>query len=105
MREELDSLREIFFLYRHELGYSFVACCVAMLRHWQKGDPFREIFTNGLLCAFAAFGLKEIFHFFDMPMETSGYLASVLLGYVGVEVLLNALPFKIPMTRQAKRKE
>ena len=98
MREE-HTLYELFCTYRHELGYSFIACFVAVLRHWQKGDNFRQTFTNGLLCAAAAFGMHNILTAFDIDAGRWAYEASFLLGYVGVHTVLNILEEKIPFLK------
>ena len=96
MREPLD-LHQLFLMYRHELGYSFVACIVAIARHWQQGDPFREIATNGVFVAVAAFGMNELLAAFGIDGGQWGYLASAWLGYVGVQALLAGLVDRLPI--------
>ena len=91
MRDEMGLL-ELFTLYRKELGYGFVAAVVCMARAWQKGDPFRTVITNGAIVAMVAFGMKEILNLCDINEAKWGYLASVFLGYVGVEAFLSRLP-------------
>lgn len=95
MKEPFD-LQQLFVMYRHELGYSFVACCVAVARHWQQGDPFREIVTNGALCALVAFGINNVLEYFTIDSAQWGYLASVFLGYVGVEAVMSGLADRLP---------
>lgn len=83
-------LVEIFTQYRTELGYSFIAAAVATARHWQKGDGFREIVTNGVIVAAIAFGMNTILAQFGIDEGKWGYLASVFLGYVGHKVFVKS---------------
>ncbi|WP_225760237.1 phage holin family protein [Leclercia sp. Marseille-Q4284] len=96
MKEPFD-LQQLFISYRRELGYSFVACLVAMARHWQRGDPFREIATNGVFVAVAAFGMNEILSLFGINGGQWGYLASAWLGYVGVQTLITGITARLPL--------
>lgn len=95
MREPMD-LQQLFMLYRHELGYSFVACIVACAKHWQKGDGFREIVTNGVICALCAFGIETLLDAFGISGGQWGYLASVFVGYVGVQSLMEGIAGRLP---------
>ena len=96
-----SSLHELFAMYRRDLGYSIVACIVALVRHWQARDPFRETFTNGILVAVVAFGMRTILDYFGIESDTWGYLASVLLGYVGVGALFDVIASRIPFLKSA----
>lgn len=100
------TLWQIFYMYRHELGFSFIAALVAVFRHWQMRHPFRDIVTSGILCASFAFGITTALEFFGLDGNKWGYLASVFLGYVGVESMLDALSEKLPfLGRTARGKE
>ncbi len=103
MSEFPTSLYQIFSVYRKELGYSLVACIVAVTRHWQARDPFREIVTNGVLVAVVAFGIQNVLELFSIDTDKWGYLASVLLGYVGVTVLFEVIAEKIPFLKVLKK--
>lgn len=91
MTPEKNVLLELFATYRSEFGYSFIAAVVATARHWQKGDSFREIATNGIIVAAIAFGMNTILGQFGIDEGKWGYLASVFLGYVGHKVFVNSL--------------
>lgn len=95
------SLHELFSMYRRELGYSFISCLVAVARHWQARDPFREVVTNGLLCAVVAFGISNLLEYFGIDATKWGYMGSVLLGYVGVSVLFDVVASRIPFLKSA----
>lgn len=101
MKEPLD-LFSLFNMYRRELGYSLVACLVAVARHWQQGDPFRELATNGVFVAVAAFGMNEILTVFGIDGGQWGYLASAWLGYVGVQALLDGVTARLPLPGRAR---
>lgn len=98
------TLYQIFHTYRHELGFSFVAALVAVFRHWQLRHPFRDIVTSGVLCAAVAFGINTILEAFGISGGKWNYLASVLLGYVGVESVLDAVSEKLPFLGRVARK-
>lgn len=103
---EPTTLWQVFYAYRHELGFSFIAALVAVFRHWQMRHPFRDIVTSGILCAAFAFGITTGLEFFGLDGNKWGYLASVFLGYVGVESMLDALSEKLPfLGRTARPKE
>lgn len=100
----IPPLQELFSIYRKELGYSFVACLIAVAKHWQRRDPFREIVTNGVICAAVAFGISNVLDFFNIDSGKWGYMASIFLGYVGVEVMLDLLAERIPFLKSINRK-
>lgn len=97
------TLYQMFHLYRHELGFSFIAALVAVFRHWQMKHPFRDIVTSGFLCAAFAFGISTVLDYFGIEGQKWGYLASVFLGYVGVETALDAISEKLPFLGRVKR--
>lgn len=99
---EHSTLWQLFQVYRVELGYSFVSAAVAVFRHWQLKHPFRDIVTGGALCAFVAFGMNHILSFFNIDHGTWGYLASVFLGYIGVETALDWASEKIPFLKKIR---
>ncbi|MGV2814597.1 phage holin family protein [Enterobacter cancerogenus] len=92
---EFCQIHLFFMHYRHELGYSVIACIVAVTRHWQNGDSFRNIATNGIYVTVAAFGMNEILTLFDIDGSQWSYLASAWLGYVGVQGLLKDIRRKL----------
>lgn len=99
------TLHQLFLMYRTELGYSFIAAIVAVFRHWQLRHPFRDMVTSAVICAAFAFGMKSILEFFQIDGGAWGYLASVVLGYMGVETLLDYASEKIPFLRRSPRKD
>lgn len=104
MKDEFCGLSTLFQLYRHELGYSFVACIVAIVRHWQTGDKWREIASNAVLVALVAFGVQNILDFFGIDSSQWAYLASVWIGYVGVEGLIAGIGERLPVIAKGKGK-
>lgn len=99
---EHTTLWQLFQLYRVELGYSFIAASVAVFRHWQLRHPFSDIVSGGAICAAVAFGMNNILSFFGIDHGTWGYLASVFLGYVGVETALDWASEKIPFLKKIR---
>ncbi|HCR1107377.1 TPA: phage holin family protein [Klebsiella aerogenes] len=87
-------------MYRNELGFSFIACVVAACRHWQQKHPFREICTNALLCAAVAFGANNLLELFGIDGSKWGYLASVAIGYMGLETTLGVISDRIPFIKR-----
>ena len=97
MREDPVTFTELFMLYRQQFGYSFVACCIALCRHWQLRDSFREIFSDAIMCAFLAFGVSTALDYFGIESEKWGYLASLIIGYVGFKTIMKLITDRIPL--------
>lgn len=91
---------EFFALYRHELGYSFVAALVAAARSYQQEDSFRFVITNAMIVAAIAFGMSTILEAFGINSGKWGYLASVFLGYVGHKVFITHLLDRLTIPRK-----
>lgn len=112
MKNDPFTFSELFILYREQLGYSFVACAVALCRHWQLRDPFREVFSDALMCAFLAFGISSVLSYFGIDSKQWGYLTSIAVGYLGFKTIWQLITDRVPLinTRKAddvqtKRKE
>lgn len=99
MRDPID-WHELYMTYRIELGFSLIACVVAACRHWQQQHPFREICTNALLCAAVAFGANTLLELFGIDGKKWGYLASVAIGYMGLETTLAVISDRIPFIKR-----
>jgi hypothetical protein len=99
------TLIQLFEFYRRDLGYGAVAAFVCVLRSVQLKHTFRNSCVNASIVAIVAFGMANLLELFYLEPNKYGYLASVFLGYLGVDTLLGVLADRFPLVSKFRNKD
>lgn len=87
------TLTQLFLHYRNNLGLGFVSAMMCVLRHLQQKDNWRSTVISALMCALVSFFIEDIITVYFGLSDKLTYAVAILIGYIGVDVLMNHLDF------------
>lgn len=87
------TLWQLFLFYRHNIGLGSVSAAMCVMRHIQLKTDWRATFTSSVMCGLLAFGVDEgLTEVFGLGGK-SAYFIAIVIGYLGVDVIMDRLDF------------